>query len=179
MRTPTRNRVTAILAIHGCAVGMGDASRRRYIGMLLKTSSDMGGTIAHVTLSAFVHCFTFWSPWCIRSTVKYSASEDISCCLSSPFIRFQESSSTLPLSAAPGCSTSPLTNAADLLLLWMHLCRKPPTVLCMSKRQTLGKLWTQFSRVYPQVMSENISTDYNEYNESIMHWNNNNEITCS
>ena len=35
--------VTAILAIHACAVRMVDASRGRYMGMLWETSSDLGG----------------------------------------------------------------------------------------------------------------------------------------
>ena len=54
-----------------------------------------------------------------------------------------------------GCSISCLNNAEDLLVLWTRLCRKPPTVLCMCERQTAGKLHSQFSIFYPQVMSEN------------------------
>ena len=86
-------RETVILAIQGCAVGMGDASRGRYVGMLWETSSDLGVTIAHVTLLIFVYCSTFCSPWCIKSTFKSSALE-IRCCLSSPFTSFQKSSIT-------------------------------------------------------------------------------------
>ena len=51
-------RVTAGIAIHGCAVGMGDASRGRYTGRLWETSSDLGETIAHVTLLIYV-CILF------------------------------------------------------------------------------------------------------------------------
>ena len=42
--------MTVILTFHGCDVGMGDASRGRYTGMLWETTSDFGETVAHVTL---------------------------------------------------------------------------------------------------------------------------------
>ena len=48
----------------------------------------------------------------------------------------------------------PLAGIMDLLLLWVHLCREPPTVLCMCERQTTGRLCSQFSRFYLLVMSE-------------------------
>ena len=50
-----------------------NASRGRCMGMLWETSSDLGVTIAHVTVLAFVYCSTFWSPWCIKSTLKSSS----------------------------------------------------------------------------------------------------------
>ena len=37
----------------------------------------------------------------------------------------------LPPPAAPGCSTSHLNNAEDLLRLWTPLCREPPTVVLL------------------------------------------------
>ena len=40
----------------------------------------------------------------------------------------------------------------DLLLLWTRLCRKPPACV---KDKTLGKLCSQFSGFYLEVMSEN------------------------
>ena len=61
----------------------------------------------------------------------------------------------LPLPAAPSCSTSLLNNVEDLMPLWTCLCREPPAVLGMCERQTVGKLCSQFSRFYPQVMSDN------------------------
>ena len=61
----------------------------------------------------------------------------------------------LSLCAAPGCSTSLLSNRKDLMLLWTRLCRKPPAVLCMCERQTLGRLQSKSSVFYLEVMSEN------------------------
>ena len=61
----------------------------------------------------------------------------------------------LPLPAAPSCSNSHLKNTEDLLLLWTCVCREPPTVLRKCDRKTRGKLRSQFSGFYPQVMFEN------------------------
>ena len=61
----------------------------------------------------------------------------------------------LPPPAVSGFTNSRLNNAEDLMLVWMWLCTKLHAVLCMCERQTAGKLHIQFSRFYPQVMSEN------------------------
>ena len=62
---------------------------------------------------------------------------------------------SLPVSACCTRLLHLLNNAEDLLLLWKRLCREPPAVLCVCERWTLGKLCSQFSRFYPEVMSEN------------------------
>ena len=76
----------------------------------------------------------------------------------------------LSLSAAPGCSTSSLSNANGLLLLWTHLCREAPAALSMCERQRVRsvELGPDLTRTLPltharcsgsfsaQVISENL-----------------------
>ena len=39
--------------------------------------------------------------------------------------------------------------------VWSWMCREPPAALCMCEKQTAGIVCIQFSRLYPQVKSEN------------------------
>ena len=87
--------VSAILAIYGCAVGMGDASRGRYTGRLWETSSDLGG--CHCSCCSVSVCILF------HLLVSLMHQVYVSCCLSSPSTSFQRTSITKPYTvfAAP------------------------------------------------------------------------------